>query len=203
LLTFVGVGILASGKIQPRYLVAFGFGMLALGNWLLSFVETPQTDFHAFIIPLVIMGIGMSQIFVPMTVATVGAVPEAIVPSASAFSNLARQLGGSVSTAILVTVAQRSSSRLRLARPVDHAQPSRRRLVRREPWRRARRRPRLEPVRHRADAGDRARVRSGGDDHRDRDDPARAARAPDAWGALDRRRRAHERTRARRIALSP
>jgi MFS transporter, DHA2 family, multidrug resistance protein len=110
LLTFVGVGILASGKIQPRYQVAFGFGMLALGNVLLSFVETPQTDFHAFIVPLVIMGIGMSQIFVPMTVATVGAVPEAIVPAASAFSNLARQLGGSVSTAILVTVAQRSST---------------------------------------------------------------------------------------------
>lgn len=109
LLTFVGVGILASGKVQARYQVAFGFAMLALGNALLSLTETPRSDFHSFIIPLVIMGIGMSQIFVPMTVATVGAVPEAIVPAASAFSNLARQLGGSVSTAILVTIAQRSS----------------------------------------------------------------------------------------------
>jgi DHA2 family multidrug resistance protein len=52
----------------------------------------------------------MSQIFVPMTVATVGAVPEAIVPAASAFTNLARQLGGSISTALLVTIAQRSAT---------------------------------------------------------------------------------------------
>jgi DHA2 family multidrug resistance protein len=110
LLTFVSVGILTSGKVQARYLVAAGFVLLGVGNWLLFHVETPQTDFHALIVPLMILGVGMSQIFVPMTVATVGAVPEAIVPAASAFTNLARQLGGSISTALLVTIAQRSAT---------------------------------------------------------------------------------------------
>jgi DHA2 family multidrug resistance protein len=109
-LTFISVGILASGKIQPRYQVTAGFVLLALGNWMLVHVETPQTDFHALILPLVVLGVGMSQLFVPMTVASVGAVPLAIVPEASAFTNLARQLGGSVSTALLVTLAQRGST---------------------------------------------------------------------------------------------
>ncbi|HTJ25848.1 MAG TPA: DHA2 family efflux MFS transporter permease subunit [Candidatus Limnocylindria bacterium] len=110
ILTFVSVAILGSGKVQARYLVALGFVLLGLGNWLLFHVETPQTDFHAFVIPLMTLGLGMSQIFVPMTVASVGAVPEAIVPAASAFTNLARQLGGSVSTALLVTIAQRGAT---------------------------------------------------------------------------------------------
>ncbi len=110
-LTFAAVGILATGKVQARYQVAFGFLMLGLGNWLLFHVETPGTDFHALVLPLVLLGLGMSQLFVPLTVATVGAVPDAIVPAASAFTGLARQLGGSVSTALLVTVAQRSATR--------------------------------------------------------------------------------------------
>ena len=111
LLTFVAVGILASGKVEARYQVLFGLAMLALGNWMLFHVETPQTDFRALIPALVMLGVGMSQIFVPLTVATVGAVAAPIVPAASAFTNLARQLGGSISTAILVTVAVRSTTR--------------------------------------------------------------------------------------------
>ncbi len=117
-LTFVAVGMLASGKVQPRYQVLVGFVLLALGNWMLMHVETTGTDFHALVFPLFILGVGMSQLFVPMTVASVGSVPTEIVPGASAFTNLARQLGGSVSTALLVTVAQRTST----GRYVDLAQ---------------------------------------------------------------------------------
>jgi DHA2 family multidrug resistance protein len=110
LLTFVAVAIMSTGRVQPRVQVAIGMLFLALGNVVLSRVETPQTDFHALIFPLVLLGIGMSQIFVPLTVASVGAVPDAAVPPAAAFTNLARQLGGSVSTALLVTVAVRGAT---------------------------------------------------------------------------------------------
>ena len=110
LLTFVAVGILQSGKVQARYQVALGFLLLGLGNWMLFHIETTGTDFRAFVGPLVVLGIGMSQLFVPLTVASVGAVPDDIVPDAAAFTNLARQLGGSVSTALLVTVAQRTAT---------------------------------------------------------------------------------------------
>ena len=110
LLTFVSVGLLQSGKVQAKYLVGIGFLMLGLGNWMLFHIYTPGTDFRAFVLPLMVLGLGMSQIFVPLTIASVGAVPDDIVPDAAAFTNLARQLGGSVSTALLVTVAQRAST---------------------------------------------------------------------------------------------
>ena len=110
LLTFVSVGLLQSGKVQAKYLVGLGFLMLGLGNWMLFHIYTPGTDFRAFVLPLMVLGLGMSQIFVPLTIASVGAVPDDIVPDAAAFTNLARQLGGSVSTALLVTVAQRAST---------------------------------------------------------------------------------------------
>jgi DHA2 family multidrug resistance protein len=106
-LTFVSVAIMATGKVQPRVQVAIGMLLLGIGNYMLFRVETPQSDFGTFVLPLMVLGVGMSQIFVPLTVATVGAVPEAIVPSAAAFTNLSRQLGGSISTAILVTLAVR------------------------------------------------------------------------------------------------
>jgi DHA2 family multidrug resistance protein len=109
-LTFVAVALLQTGKVQAKYLVGLGFLLLGYGNWLLFHVYTPETDFHAFIIPLMVLGLGMSQLFVPLTIASVGAVPDEIVPDAAAFTNLARQLGGSVSTALLVTVAQRAST---------------------------------------------------------------------------------------------
>jgi DHA2 family multidrug resistance protein len=109
-LTFVAVGIMATNKVPARVQVAAGMLLLALGNFMLSRVETSATDFHAMILPLMVLGLGMSQIFVPLTVASVGAVPDAIVPAAAAFTNLARQLGGSISTAILVTVAVRGST---------------------------------------------------------------------------------------------
>ncbi len=110
LLTFVAVALLQSGAVQAKYLVGVGFVLLGLGNWLLFHIETTTTDFHAFVVPLVVLGLGMSQLFVPLTVASVGAVPDEIVPDAAAFTNLARQLGGSVSTALLVTIAQRTST---------------------------------------------------------------------------------------------
>jgi DHA2 family multidrug resistance protein len=110
ILTFVAVGIIASGKVQARYQVAIGFIFLGIGNWLLAHIESTGADFGNFVFPLVCLGIGMSQLFVPLTVATIGAVPDADVPGASAFTNLARQLGGSVATALLVTVNERSAT---------------------------------------------------------------------------------------------
>jgi len=109
-LTFVAVAIMATGRVPARVQVAVGMLFLAIGNFVLSRIETPQTDFHAMIFPLVLLGIGMSQIFVPLTVASVGAVPDEAVPPAAAFTNLARQLGGSISTAMLVTVAVRGTT---------------------------------------------------------------------------------------------
>jgi DHA2 family multidrug resistance protein len=95
------------GVIDPRILAALGFLLLSLSNWMLANITTPQSDFHALILPLVISGIGLSQIFVPLSVAVIGSVPDKDVPSTAAFFNLSRQIGGSIATAVLITLLVR------------------------------------------------------------------------------------------------
>ena len=73
------------GLIDPRLSAAIGFVLLAASNWMLANITTPQSDFHALILPLIVSGIGLSQIFVPLSVAVIGSVPDKEVPATAAF----------------------------------------------------------------------------------------------------------------------
>ena len=96
-----------SGKIDVRISCAIGFVLLGVSNWVLAGITTPQSDFGTFTVALILSGIGLSQIFVPLSIAVLGGVPDKDVPSTSAFFNLSRQVGGSIATAILVTLLVR------------------------------------------------------------------------------------------------
>jgi DHA2 family multidrug resistance protein len=96
-----------SGKIDVRISTALGFVLLGVSNWVLAGITTPQSDFGTFVVSLIISGIGLSQIFVPLSIAVLGGVPDKDVPSTSAFFNLSRQVGGSIATAVLVTLLVR------------------------------------------------------------------------------------------------
>ncbi|HTA38074.1 MAG TPA: DHA2 family efflux MFS transporter permease subunit [Candidatus Acidoferrales bacterium] len=98
------------GTIDVRISTAIGFVLLAVSNWILAGITTPQSDFGTFIVCLVISGIGLSQIFVPLSIAVLGGVPDKEVPSTSAFFNLSRQVGGSIATAVLVTLLVRGQT---------------------------------------------------------------------------------------------
>ena len=74
---------------------------------MLADITTPQSDFHSLVLPLLISGVGLSQIFVPLSVAVIGSVPDREVPSTAAFFNLSRQIGGSIATAVLITLLVR------------------------------------------------------------------------------------------------
>jgi DHA2 family multidrug resistance protein len=80
---------------------------LGISNWMLAGVTTSQSSFWTFGAALIVSGLGLSQIFVPLSIAVLGSVPPKDVPAASAFFNLARQVGGSIATAVLVTVLVR------------------------------------------------------------------------------------------------
>jgi DHA2 family multidrug resistance protein len=95
------------GLVDPRLQAAIGFLLLSLSNWMLGSITTPLSDFHSLVLPLVISGIGLAQIFVPLSVAVIGSVPDKEVPSTAAFFNLSRQIGGSVAAAILITLLVR------------------------------------------------------------------------------------------------
>lgn len=98
------------GTIDVRISTAIGFVLLGISNWLLATVTTPGTPFGALVFPLILSGIGLSQIFVPLSIAVLGGVPDKDVPSTSAFFNLSRQVGGSIATAVLVTLLVRGMS---------------------------------------------------------------------------------------------
>ncbi|MEO9170316.1 MAG: DHA2 family efflux MFS transporter permease subunit [Candidatus Baltobacteraceae bacterium] len=98
------------GTVDVRLSVAVGFVLLGISNWILADVTTPQAQFGTLIFPLILSGVGLSQIFVPLSIAVLGGVPDKDVPATSAFFNLSRQVGGSIATAVLVTLLVRGVS---------------------------------------------------------------------------------------------
>ncbi len=99
--------IVTRGKADTRWFIVSGFVMLGISNWMLAAVTTEQSAYWTFFWPLVISGVGLSQIFVPLSVTVLGGVPQNDVAAAASFFNLARQVGGSISTALLVTLLVR------------------------------------------------------------------------------------------------
>jgi DHA2 family multidrug resistance protein len=97
-----------TGKVDPRILLGLGFVFIALGSYLQANVTVLQAGFWTFAIPLVVTGLGAALLFIPLSIAVLGAVSPAEGPKASAFVNLSTQLGGSIAVAGLdVLIDQR------------------------------------------------------------------------------------------------
>ncbi len=108
LLTPIAAILAMRGRVDARWQVFVGFVLLGFSNWLLAQVTTSDSSFWTFGAALIVSGVGLSQIFVPLSIAVLGSVPPKDVAAASAFFNLARQVGGSIATAVLVTVLVRA-----------------------------------------------------------------------------------------------
>jgi DHA2 family multidrug resistance protein len=88
-------------RMDARWMIAFGFLLTALSSLWQGLVTTPISGFSTFIGSLVLGGAAVAFIFVPISVAVLGSVPQERGSSASAWINLAIQLGGSISIALL------------------------------------------------------------------------------------------------------
>jgi DHA2 family multidrug resistance protein len=99
-----------SGAVDARIFVASGFVMLGISNIMLAHVTTTDASFWTFFIPLALSGLGLAQLFVPLTVSVLSGVLPSEIPNASAFFNLSRQIGGSIAIAALVTLLARSDA---------------------------------------------------------------------------------------------
>ena len=55
-------------------------------------------------------GVGLSMLFIPISIAILNGLPPPLIPKASSFQSLSLQLGGSISTATLVTLLDRRSA---------------------------------------------------------------------------------------------
>jgi DHA2 family multidrug resistance protein len=106
----LAVRLSTSGKIDPRYLLIFGFSTVGITQFWFANITTSGNDFASFVIPNMISGFGLSMLFIPISIAMLSNLTPQIIPKAAAFQSLSQQLGGSISTAVLVTIlAQRSA----------------------------------------------------------------------------------------------
>jgi DHA2 family multidrug resistance protein len=95
------------GKVDARIFMAIGFFFMALGNYVQGVNTTLVSDFRTFIFPLMLTGVGAALLFVPLTTAVLGGVPQDVGAKASAYVNLGTQLGGSIAIAALSTLIDR------------------------------------------------------------------------------------------------
>ena len=105
LCTPVIVAIVA--KFDARMFVAAGLVANGIGMYVLALHTTLQASFWTFTLPLALSGASSALLFIPLVVAVLGAVPPKDGQKASAFINLAVQLGGSVAVAMLDVVIDR------------------------------------------------------------------------------------------------
>jgi DHA2 family multidrug resistance protein len=80
--------------IAPKYLIAIGMAMVALGMWH-STSLTPDADFGFFVWARVLQTIGLPLLFIPITSASYVGLPPDKTGEASSLINVSRNLGGS------------------------------------------------------------------------------------------------------------
>jgi DHA2 family multidrug resistance protein len=96
------------GKMPMRWMLGFGFTLLAYSSWLLASINL-QVSMSSVIWPSVINGIAISFIFVPLTTVTMSQLGQAQIGNASGLYNLMRNLGGSIGIAFVTTMLARGA----------------------------------------------------------------------------------------------
>jgi MFS family permease len=87
-----------AGRIGGGRAIALGFALATLGFGALAFVESSWA-YLAFVLPLVVLAVGLGIANGPASSGSTSAVPPEQVGQASGISNMARYIGGSVAVA--------------------------------------------------------------------------------------------------------
>lgn len=100
---FAPLGARLAGSVNPRYTVAFGMSLSALGLYLMHHLDPAMTSMD-FVIPLILFGAGLGLGMAPLTSAVTNAVPLHEVGMSSGLLNLVRNIGGAFGIAIFGTI---------------------------------------------------------------------------------------------------
>jgi DHA2 family multidrug resistance protein len=95
-----------SNKVDPRYLLTFGFltfGLTTLYFGNVTFDISPTT----LLLPILITGFGLSFVFVPISTAAYGTLRNDQIGNASGVFNLMRNVGGSIGISVAQTLLTR------------------------------------------------------------------------------------------------
>jgi EmrB/QacA subfamily drug resistance transporter len=105
IITFAGIASALLPKIGPKPLMVPGLLAASIGLLLLTRI-TPETSYLTHVVPsLLIMSSGMALVFIPLTSTSLHAVSNHDTGVASAMVNTSQQIGGSLGTALLNTIA--------------------------------------------------------------------------------------------------
>ncbi|HEY2039057.1 MAG TPA: DHA2 family efflux MFS transporter permease subunit [Edaphobacter sp.] len=98
-----------SNKVDPRYLLTFGFTIFGLTTLYFGSI-TLQVSPTTLLVPILITGFGLSFVFVPITTAAYGTLPNEQMGNASGFFNLMRNVGGSIGISVAQTLLTRRAA---------------------------------------------------------------------------------------------
>ena len=115
------VGFLVK-KVQPKFLIMFGFIVTALSLHHLCNLE-PGVSFTAIVLARMYQGAGLAFLFVPIQTMAYSNLPPGKSNKASALINLMRNLGGSVGISVATTLLARRSQ-VHQDRLVSHLTPT-------------------------------------------------------------------------------
>ena len=109
------------GKIDGRYLIVFGFCILAISTYLLSDIDL-QITIRSIAWPQVFSGFALGFVFVPLTVMATGTLSNEQIGNATGIYNLMRNVGGSFGIAAVTTMLARGAQSHQAAM-VSHLTP--------------------------------------------------------------------------------
>jgi DHA2 family multidrug resistance protein len=99
------VGILV-GKVDPRYLICYGFTMLSI-SMVAMHTFSLESSFSYIMWVRVLQASGLAFLFIPINTISYIGVPRSQNNDVSGLTNLARNIGGSTGTAFVATMLTR------------------------------------------------------------------------------------------------
>lgn len=91
------------GRLDARYMIAFGFSMAAISLFMMSH-WTLQISFWQAASPRIVLGVGLAFLFVPLATVAFPFISPEKTGNATGIFNLMRNIGGSVGIALAQTV---------------------------------------------------------------------------------------------------
>ena len=110
-----------SGKIDGRYLIAFGFGLVGVATYFLSDINL-EISVGSIAWPQIVSGFALGFVFVPLTVLATGTLRNEQIGNATGIFNLMRNVGGSFGIAAVTTMLARGAQ-VHQATMVSHLAP--------------------------------------------------------------------------------
>ena len=117
IIIFAGVASQLLPRVGPKPLIIWGLIQSTAGLYLLTFI-TPETAYVTHVLPsLIIMSTGMALVFIPISTTALHGIGGRDSGVASAALNTSQQIGGSLGTALLNTIAATSAANYLINNP--------------------------------------------------------------------------------------